>query len=727
MPKIPIDLKEIKRAAKNGEAEAQYQLGMSYLFGRGLDENAKLAYKWLKKAADQNHVEALYRMGSAFCWFFHNQVGTPKKYNFPQEPMEWFRRAAELGHSQAKYALADFCLDEEQMDQGIYWLRQAAEDGIASAQYRLGELYAKGKGVPQDQQQAFHWYSLAAEQGHNDAQSALGECYFFGWGVEQDEQQVIKWHYKVCEGDKRGYETYYLARRLAGGSGLPQNQEEAFRLFQMAAVRGCSVAYREIADCYLHGKGVQPDPLEATKWLLKWAQKEKDNGHQLYNIGQLFEKGDGGIQDWIQAIKLYRRAARAGHSQAEEKLGECYYYGLGVPKNVKKAAIWYRKAADHEYDGLYLLAQRYEKGEGIAADQKVAEELYRQAFSLYQQGAEKGDFNDFNSLGELYHCGRGVVQDEKVALVYYIKAAKMRGDYGWHDLGDRFATGDGITQDYRQAAKYYRRAGKKGLAAAIWSLGILYWKGLGVQQDRAEAFKLFHSIEDRSSRSFDSGNALHFWLGECYLCGIGVTPDPAKALQHYKQAADSYYPAALRLGDCYYYGIGVERDYAQAFWWYLEAVEYGKLYRDIRDDRDQTLGQACFRIGQCYELGQGVHTSPREANQWYTKAATQGLAKAQEKLSWCYKAGYGVRQDQSQADLWHRQAAAQEAAHVANRWQRELIDRFYDIRTRAEVPESALDDLRQAAHQGDADAQNTLRFLCLDGLYVPTDGNQAWY
>ncbi len=43
-------------------------------------------------------------------------------------------------------------------------LRPLAEQGVAEAQFNLGNMYDKGRGVPQDYAEAVQWYRKAAEQ-----------------------------------------------------------------------------------------------------------------------------------------------------------------------------------------------------------------------------------------------------------------------------------------------------------------------------------------------------------------------------------------------------------------------------------------------------------------------------------------------------------------------------------------------------------------------------------
>ena len=52
-----------KGAAKQGHAEAQFNLGAMYDQGQGVPQSYKEAAVWLRKAADQGHAEAQYNLG----------------------------------------------------------------------------------------------------------------------------------------------------------------------------------------------------------------------------------------------------------------------------------------------------------------------------------------------------------------------------------------------------------------------------------------------------------------------------------------------------------------------------------------------------------------------------------------------------------------------------------------------------------------------------------------
>jgi TPR repeat protein len=75
----------------------------------------------------------------------------------------------------------------------LHTVQAQASQGDAEAQNSLGELYAKGMGMPQDYAQARAWYEKAATQGHPLAQNNLAELYFAALGGPQDYVRAYMW------------------------------------------------------------------------------------------------------------------------------------------------------------------------------------------------------------------------------------------------------------------------------------------------------------------------------------------------------------------------------------------------------------------------------------------------------------------------------------------------------------------------------------------------------
>jgi len=74
--------------AEQGDAQAQYNLGVMYDKGRGVPQDYKEAVKWYRLAAEQGVREAQYNLGNKYS----KGQGVPQDY---KEAVKWYRLAAE--------------------------------------------------------------------------------------------------------------------------------------------------------------------------------------------------------------------------------------------------------------------------------------------------------------------------------------------------------------------------------------------------------------------------------------------------------------------------------------------------------------------------------------------------------------------------------------------------------------------------------------------------------
>src|SRR5574342_161100 len=74
--------------AAQGDAPAQFNLGLMYRHGQGVPQDFQEALKWYSKAADQGHAWAQFNLGV----MYRQGQGTPQN---PQEAVKWYRKAAE--------------------------------------------------------------------------------------------------------------------------------------------------------------------------------------------------------------------------------------------------------------------------------------------------------------------------------------------------------------------------------------------------------------------------------------------------------------------------------------------------------------------------------------------------------------------------------------------------------------------------------------------------------
>jgi TPR repeat protein len=119
------------------------------------------ALRLWRSLAEQGDADAQYNLGV----MYSNGDGVPRDY---AEAMKWHRKAAEQGNGNAQFNLG-FMYDlgrgmPQSYTEAVKWYSHAANQGVAIAQYKLGVMYHHGQGVPQDYVHAHMWFSLAALQ-----------------------------------------------------------------------------------------------------------------------------------------------------------------------------------------------------------------------------------------------------------------------------------------------------------------------------------------------------------------------------------------------------------------------------------------------------------------------------------------------------------------------------------------------------------------------------------
>lgn len=197
--------------AKHFQEEGQHPKGcwaVDLILGKNQDVNAAKTFRRKKdqsqstpaslcrKAAEQGHAEAQFSLAN----MYSDGDGVSQHY---ATAAKWYRKAADQGHAKAQLNLAVMYGEGQGVKQdfakAVQWCRKAAAQGSAAAHFNLGYLYDKGKGVKKDLAQAAKWYRKAADLGDVDAQFRLASMYASGKGVMKDRAEAEKWYRKAAE------------------------------------------------------------------------------------------------------------------------------------------------------------------------------------------------------------------------------------------------------------------------------------------------------------------------------------------------------------------------------------------------------------------------------------------------------------------------------------------------------------------------------------------------
>jgi TPR repeat protein len=188
--------------------------------------------------------------------------------------------------------------------------------------------------------------------------------------------------------------------------------------------------------------------------------------------------------DYKNAKKIFEKGCELNCPYAFNFLGDLYYYGHGVGKNLTKSR------------------------------------------TLFEKGCELGCCCSFTNLAFLYEFGYGINQDMIKAHEYYRKACEMECTYGFflygtlcrdigtqsgYDkarsllekgcdahhrdsilaLGDMYYNGQGVKKDYTKAGNYYMKASCLDCQSATIKLADMYLDGLGFDKNDDKAFELY--------------------------------------------------------------------------------------------------------------------------------------------------------------------------------------------------------------------------------------------
>jgi len=117
---------------------------------------------------------------------------------------------------------------------------------------------------------------------------------------------------------------------------------------------------------------------------------------------------------------------------------------------------------------------------------QVGDDIKKEAFAVFQRGADHSDVTSMGNLGIFYYNGLGVARDYAKAREWFEKAADKGNTSAMYNLGTLYHNGQGVGRDYTKAREWYEKAADKDNASAMNNLGQLYANGWGVAQDYAK-------------------------------------------------------------------------------------------------------------------------------------------------------------------------------------------------------------------------------------------------
>lgn len=200
--------------------------------------------------------------------------------------------------------------------------QRSAHQGLPAAQSSLAEANLFGRGTPPDLARAITLYRQAAAQGNAEAMRRLGDIHAIGGPINR-------------------YNRY-----PAGAQCIAVDLPEAARWYVKAAEAGDALAQEQLAIAYLAGLGVDPDPVQAERWLEAIGKERR--AHAVFYLGDqyLYGRGDVVPQDLAKGAHYTLIAAELGHPPGLAQLGALHEHGTGVEQDDVKAYAYALAAHD---------------------------------------------------------------------------------------------------------------------------------------------------------------------------------------------------------------------------------------------------------------------------------------------------------------------------------------------------------------------------------------------
>lgn len=478
--------------------------------------------------------------------------------------IKWFRKAVDAGR------LSETC--RLKSCENVKKCFDDAARGDISALFELESRYRNARGVPENQDAADDCLRAAAELGSTRGMVAFGRRCI----VRGNYGEAAKWFLKAAERGNADAvaELVLLYSKEGRAASVKECKEEYEKWFRILTARGSASAMVAIGDVYLNGRRDCPKNYEKA---VEWFQRAAECGNALSFFSRL-------------KIKLFRKVADEGVTDAIVQLSHCYRDGTGLPFNDKKALRLLRLAAVCGNSKAMLeYGECFETGHGVKKNRK-------KSIKWFQRAADAGETGVMRKIGDYYKdCYN--LED---AMSWWLCAAEAGDDIAVVKVGDAY--------------RYGLQEGKGGdLVKVIVSIDkykAMCWYRRAAEAESAERYMI-----QEHSQSADSQDA-----------------------EQIRERIENGTPEAMyRLAECYRYGDGIIRDCEVAVDWYWAAARCGHV-------------RAMYDGGKMFYDGDDVPRDYESAAVLWEIAAARGDVLAQVRFAHCLRNGFGIEKDPARAE-----------------------------------------------------------------------------
>jgi hypothetical protein len=381
------------------------------------------------------------------------------------------------------------------------WILRAAERGMALAEHNAGILYTHALGVAWNPFEAFQWFRKAAEKDQPAALYIYGLLHTDGllikpnWGrawslvAEAASKGYEPAREMLVEFRRLGIDTLRLnARALAdttrGLFYLQFGQASNPTVSDTMLARELAREVPETGDAGMTASPRQGSDASELDWIVQLGERGVPEAHVV--LGRIYEKGIGVTKDLVRAAAHYQRANRLDSPRAPALLAEISHSDAFVRELTERTLSDDR---DARYVWASLAANGFDERIGIPQAKKMLEENI---------ASSPPHGNSLLELGMWYATGRHVKQDPALAVALWEKA-------------DRAGVREGKTRTLlallaldRGAAStsvpFIRSEADSGSVLAQAALAFCLEQGIGMPASQPEAASMYRKAAQRGSQ-----------------------------------------------------------------------------------------------------------------------------------------------------------------------------------------------------------------------------------
>ena len=483
-------------AAKSGVPLAQYTLGKYFLESK--DKNSKnLGLLWLTKAARQGHAPSQVQLGIAEL----QGIGQDAD---PNQAKVWLNQAAQQGNHEAMIQLSQIALQEKNYEAAKNELIKANQPQNPEASLALAKLYLLENTPVYQPKIAFELLQTMVNTPSiqfEEAASLLAKSYEQGIGTTPDPKAAEQWRQKIISTQKARTPTQLTSII----DWLTEHQTQNIQQTPYT-LNGILTQWQS------------PEAKKNNRYNIAPQMPRLTRSELFQPQFKLIEPNSIPITDYLEKMVNYT-------GQVAPTLQEFPQYELEPLFENLKYHDSLVLNHEHDEEFIYpetLLNQANDADSNLLSllelaphDQNRRLNYQRALLELYHR-AILGESAAQFQLGQLYQSGVAVAKNPAQAISYYELAALQQELRAEYNLGLLYLSGQTDPVDYKKGIDWLTDAAFKGNAYAQYALGSLYRQGLNDPNNKP----LIQANEDQAIAMYYLASANQFAPGEYELANV---------------------------------------------------------------------------------------------------------------------------------------------------------------------------------------------------------------